>query len=157
MQRIGGSNRARSGAIALAIAIALGTAGCSTHPSSRVPAACKAGPAAIQTALGLAPGDVRIDGVRLSSCLARGGDQADVEAVGLSFVPEAERLAARARAAPRGPAALQLGFLHGAVHRGAAAAQVYGELVHRIDSALTGVDLRSPRFRVGERAGRDHG
>jgi hypothetical protein len=157
LQRIGGRNRGRSGAIAVALAMALVTGGCSTHPSTRVPAACKGGPAAIQRALATAPGEVRVDGVRLSSCFARAADQGDVEAVGLSFVPEAERLALRARAAPRGQAALQLGFLHAAVHRGAAAAQVYGELVRRIDTTLIGVDVGSPRFRAGERAGHDHG
>lgn len=157
LQRIGGANRARSGAIAIALAAAAALTGCSTsNPSSRVPVECKESPATIQAALRRAPGDVRLQGTKLSDCFARASDQGDVQAIGLTFVPAAERLAADARDAPRGPAAMRLGFLVGAVHRGAGRAQgIYSELERRVDSEAAGVD--SPSFRAGRRAGAEHG
>jgi hypothetical protein len=158
LQRIGGSNRARLSAIAAALAAAAAASGCSTSSSARVPVACKESPGAIQAALQRAPGDVRVGGVKLSACFARASDQADVQAVGLSFLPAAERLASDARDHPGGPAALRLGFLIGASHRGADRAQgIYSEFVRRLDSELTGVDVGSPAYRMGHRAGVGHG
>ena len=158
MQRIGARNRARSRAIAVALAAATVAAGCGDNPSTGVPVSCKKGPAAIRTALKRAPLDVRLGGVRLSSCFTRGSGQGDVQAVGLSFLPAVTALAAAARDHPGGPAAMRLGFLVGAVHRGGAGAQgIYSELVRRIDAELAGVDTNAPRFQAGRRAGRDHG
>jgi hypothetical protein len=157
LQRIGTRNRARSRAIGSALAVAAAVCGCSTGSPPGVPVACKESPAAIQSALAKAPGDVRVGGSRLSECFARGGDQADAEALGLSFLPAERSLAAGARAHPRGPDALRLGFLIGAARRGQSRAPIYGELAHRIESELGGVDVGSPRFRAGERAGRARG
>jgi hypothetical protein len=122
-----------------------------------VPVACKEAPATVQRALQRAPGDVRVGGTRLSDCFAPGSSSADVQALGLAFLPAAEHLAAGARAHPRGPAAVRLGFLIGAVRRGAARGGVYAELERRLEQELAGVDTGSAGFRSGERAGRDHG
>jgi hypothetical protein len=119
--------------------------------------ACKDAPAAVRTALVAAPGEVRLDGTRLSDCFAPGSDAADVQALGLTLLPAVRQLATAAREDRHGPAALRLGFLIGAVHRGAPRGRVYPELERRIDQELAGVDTSSPAFRRGERAGRDHG
>jgi hypothetical protein len=53
---------------------------------------------------------------------------------------------------------LELGYLAGAVHRGAARAQgVDNEIERRIDQELGVVDTRAPAFARGERAGRASG
>jgi hypothetical protein len=54
-------------------------------------------------------------------------------------------------------ALLELGYLSGAVHRGAAHAQVDAEIERRIDQEIGAVDTRSPAFVRGERAGRSNG
>jgi hypothetical protein len=156
LQRIARRNCGRSGAVATALA-ALVLAGCGSEPSSQVPVECKVAPAAVERALLRAPGDVRLGGRRLSECFAPGSDAGDGQALGLAIVPAAEHMAPDARAHPRGAAALRLGFLIGAVHRGAARGRVYAELERRVRQVLAGFDTTSPAYRRGERAGRDHG
>lgn len=156
LQRIAPRNRGESGAIATALAI-LALAGCGSEPSQQVPVECKSGPDAVRRALASAPGEVRLGGRRLSECFSPGSDAGDGQALGFAIVPVAERLAARAQADPSGPAALRLGFLVGAVHRGAARGGVYAELERRVRQVLAGVDTTSPAYRRGERAGRAHG
>ena len=156
LQRIASLNRGRAGAAATALA-ALTLAGCGSEPSNDVPVECKVAPAALVRALERAPGDVRLGGRRVSECFAPGTDAGDEQALGLAIVPAAERLAPQARAHPVGPAALRLGFLVGAVHRGAARGIVYAELERRVRLELTGVDTSSAAYRRGERAGRAHG
>jgi hypothetical protein len=151
LQRIGHANRVRSAVFASALALFL-AAGCGSEPSREVPPACK-DPAAVTRALDGAPRGARIGGRRLSGCFVAGADAADVEAVGLAFLPVAQRLARHLR----GRDAFRLGFLIGAVRRGVAGGKVYGELGHRIEQELAGVDTSAPEFRRGERAGRDHG
>jgi hypothetical protein len=153
LQRIGGGNRR---ALATALAAAA-LAGCGSEPSRSVPTACRQGPAAVERAVASAPGEVRIGGRRLSECFVPGGEAGGVEALGLSYLPAAERLAAEARAHPRGPAPLRLGFLIGSARRGAARGGVYAELVRRLEQELAGVDTGSPGFLRGERAGRARG
>jgi hypothetical protein len=145
LQRIGTGNRAGFAAIA-ALALAIG--GCGSEPSRDVPAACKS-PAAVVHALGQAPEGVRIGARRLSDCFVAGADAADVEGVGLAFLPVVQRLAGD----PRGTNAVRLGFLVGAVRRGVAGGKVYAELGHRIEQELIGVDTSTPGFRRGLRAG----
>jgi hypothetical protein len=151
LQRIGGGNRVRSAALASVLAL-VALAGCGSEPSRAVPSACKE-PANVARALERAPGEVRIDGRPLSDCFVAGADAGDVQAVGLAFLPVAERLARD----PRGRDAVRLGFLLGAVRRGVAGGKVYAELGRRIEQELAGVDTGTPEFRRGERAGRARG
>ena len=156
LQRIGTGKRA--GFAALASALALGAlSGCGSEPSRSVPVECKEAATAVERALAAAPGDVRLGGVRLSDCFAVGSDSADGQSLGLTFLPVVERLAAQVRPRPGGRAALRLGFLMGAIRKGAAHGRVYAELERRIEGELSGVDTAAPAFRRGERAGRDHG
>ena len=156
LQQIGAHNR--SGARALAVALAAAAlAGCGPEPSRAVPVECKEASRAVERALARAPGDVRIGGRRISECFAPGSDAADQQALGDTFVPVAGRLAVDARAHPRGPAPLRLGFLIGAVRRGAARGGVYAELERRLGQEAVGVSARATAFARGERAGRAHG
>jgi hypothetical protein len=152
LQRIARRKRGISRAAATALAVAV-LAGCGSEPSNQVPVECKAGPGDVVRALAQAPGDVRLDGRRLSECFAPGGEAGDVQALGLAVVPAAVRLARDARSHPGGPAALRLGFLVGAVHRGAARGRVYAELERRVRLELAGVDTAQPGYRRGLRAG----
>jgi hypothetical protein len=132
-------------------------AGCGSEPSRSVPVECKDASAAVERALTRAPGDVRVGGSRVSECFAPGSDSGDQQALALTLLPAAQHLAAAAREHPRGPAPLRLGFLIGAVRRGAAHGGVYAELVRRLEQELTGVDTGSAAYARGERAGRVHG
>ncbi|MFL5782694.1 MAG: hypothetical protein ACJ760_15355 [Thermoleophilaceae bacterium] len=133
--------------------MAIVLAGCGSEPSSQVPVGCKVAPSEVVRALAAAPGEVRLGGRRVSECFAPGGEAGDVQALGLAIVPAAERLAPRARAHPRGPAAIQLGFLVGAVRRGAERGRVYAELERRVRLETTGVDTASRAYRSGLNAG----
>jgi hypothetical protein len=157
LQRIAAVNRGRACSFG-ALLVAATLAGCGSEPSKTVPVACKEGAGAVERALRLAPGAVRLGGTLISDCFTRASDPGDVQALGLTYLPVAERLSTEARARPRGPAPLRLGFLIGAIHRGAADAQgIYTELERRLDLELVGVDRSSADFRRGQRAGRAHG
>lgn len=141
-----------------ALAIALGVGACSQDDESAVPAACKSGPDPIVDALAAAPGEVRLDGTPLSGCLTRSSDPADVQAVGATYVEVAARLAPEARRDPDGAAATRLGYLIGAVERGAGETQgIHEELIRRLEQEASVVDGASAAFQEGERAGRASG
>jgi hypothetical protein len=129
---------------------------CGRGGTGTLPAACQfpGGADSIRHALAAAPSEVRVDGTPLSKCLVREADASDVQAVGAAYVDVASDLAARVRAAPQSAAATQLGYLVGAVHRGAAkTAGIHYELERRVESELNGIDTRSPEFARGQRAG----
>jgi hypothetical protein len=122
----------------------------------RVPAACLDGN--LTKALASAPGEVRVSGTRLSDCFTRAAKPAEIQQVGSVFIAAAGRLSAKARADPHSPAALQLGYLIGAVHRGAGHTQgIHYETERRIDQELIGVNTRSREYVEGERAGERDG
>jgi hypothetical protein len=122
----------------------------------RVPVACLDGNVA--KALARAPGEVRIEGTRLSECFNRAANPAEIQQVGAVFIDAAERLSARARAQPHSPEALQLGYLIGAMRRGTSHTQgIHYETRRRIEQELSGVNTRAPEFVTGERAGERSG
>jgi hypothetical protein len=123
----------------------------------RVPVACAQGPDAVRTALRDAPGQVRLEGTRLSDCLVEGASGGELQAVGTSFLQAAAGLADEARRDPDGRAALELGYLVGAARRGGSPEGVHSELLRRLEQELGGVDTGSRSFRRGERAGRSGG
>jgi hypothetical protein len=105
-----------------------------------------------------APQQVRVGDGRLSDCLSEEADGGELQLVGTSFVEAASRLAARARRRPEGRAALELGYLVAAAHRGGAHTQgVHDELLRRLDQELVTVNTRAAAYRRGERAGRRAG
>ncbi|MEA2421646.1 MAG: hypothetical protein QOF55_745 [Thermoleophilaceae bacterium] len=129
--------------------------GCGNN-EHRVPPACLDGN--VTHALAQAPGAVRIGGTRLFECFNRAANPAEIQQVGAIFITASEQLAARARAKPHSPAALQLGYLIGAVRHGAGHTQgIHYETQRRIEQELIGVNTSAPEFVQGERAGERDG
>ena len=123
----------RASAIAL-IALGVLLTGCGSKKEDTAPAACLATPAGYLTALERAPGAVRLPGdVPISDCLVPNQTGGQLASVGHSMVIAASRLNVEARRDPAGPAALQLGYLLGAVSKGADA--IHTDLVRRLNSA----------------------
>jgi hypothetical protein len=99
---------------------------------------------------------VAIEGtVKLSECLVPSNDAGPLASFGGSALAVAVPLVERARAGDE-RAAVQLGFLFGALERGADPG-VHDELLFRFEQELIRVDRRSPAFRRGEAAGRERG
>ena len=131
--------------------MALLAVGCG-NDEHRVPVACLDGN--LPKALATAPAEVRVDGTRLSDCFTRAANPAEIQQVGAVFIAAAEKLSARARAQPHSPAALQLGYLIGAVRHGTGHTQgIHYETARRIEQELIGVNTHAPEFVQGERAG----
>jgi hypothetical protein len=108
----------------------------------------------VPKALTAAPGQVRVQGTRLSDCFTRAADPAEIQQVGAVFIAATERLAAKARANPHSPAMLQLGYLIGAMRHGTSHTQgIHYETRRRIEQELLGVNTQTPEFVEGERAG----
>lgn len=111
--------------------------GCTKEPE-RTPAACSGTADSLLAALQRAPRAVVLaDGARLSRCVSLARTDADLQSLGLSFSQVADML--RARAGADAAAALQLGYLAGAVRAGAAAAAsgVADQLARRIQQLAT--------------------
>jgi len=108
--------------------------GCGSSEPDPVPAACLDEPATIERALERAPAQVRLaDGTPLSRCVslaaARDGD---LQALGVSLVRVADDLRSDAFGDPE--AAMRLGYLIGAVRRGASKTPgVAAQLARRIE------------------------
>jgi hypothetical protein len=147
---------------ALLFAAGLGGVACSRQSGpTHAPAACTGGSAgarvaAFRAALVKAPRPVALaDGTRISDCLANDIDSGDLETVGSMLLTITQKLADATKGASPAGALTQLGYLIGAAHRGAARSQgVDDELVRRLEQELQDVDVSSPAYRSGERAGR---
>jgi hypothetical protein len=129
-------------------------AGCEGRGGHDVAPACRTGSADVLTALRAAPGRVTLEGTPLSACVREATGGGELNDVGLGYLDAATRLARTAEREPEGPAALRLGYLVGAVHRGASADMgPASELVRRLDSEAARADPRAAAFRRGRRAG----
>lgn len=131
-------------------ALVLGACGSSDPPP--LPAACLDGPAATLRALQRAPQDVRLpDGTALSRCVSLASD-ADLQSLGSTLTRVADDL--RARAGSDSGAALQLGYLVGAVRRGASLTPgIAAQLARRVEQA-TQPAIESERSRAALERGR---
>lgn len=114
--------------VALALAIGCGSADEST------PVACLEGAETYERALTAAPDEVLLEGETLiSECLTRNQSGGDIARVGEAMIESATALNAEARAEPRGEANLELGYLLGAVERGAEESEgIHTDLVRRL-------------------------
>jgi hypothetical protein len=150
----------RAAALALpTLAVALAAAGCGEEDRP-LPAACASGPGPAVRALTTAPAPVRLaGGTKLSSCVERARSDADIQTVGSVLTRTADSLAGAMDRSDA--AALQLGYLIGAVRKGARhTSGIHQELVRRVEQAI-GVDGTPPRRRAafnrglaaGERTG----
>jgi hypothetical protein len=116
--------------LALACALLLSACGKEKHTLAPV---CVEADAPILTALEAAPGTVTLrGGVRLSDCVDDARSDADLQTLGLLYGDVARKLAERAGGSNR--AATRLGYLIGAVRRGAAHSNgIHAELVRRLE------------------------
>lgn len=110
------------------------------------PAACLAETDAYVEALAAAPGEVLVeDTTPIGDCLVKNQSGGELSQVGEAMIGAATRLNRAARERPGGDAALQLGYLVGAVQEAeSTTGGIHRDLVLRLDSAA--------RF-SGERAG----
>jgi hypothetical protein len=126
----------------------------------KAPAACNAGARTVLGALQRAPGDVTLeDGTLISTCVKRSLGAGEIQTLGFTYVAAANselKLMRRSDAA-----ALRLGFLVGAVRRGANKTNgVQLELVRRLEQVAGVGGPPGPRraaYRRGMAAGEDHG
>jgi hypothetical protein len=125
--------------------LCLGLAACGQERAP-LDATCTESPEVVVRALRAVPGRVTLaSGTPLSQCVALARTDAELQTVGLVLTNAAERLARRAE---RGDvrSALQLGYLAGAVRRGAArTAGIHAELERRVARAAAFVDEAGPR------------
>ena len=146
----------RRSRVALIICL-LATGGCAREEDT-TPSGCLAGEAAVVGALAAAPDRVRIEGTPLSACLRDTTDGGELQEVGAAYLEAASALADRAAGDPEGDAALQLGYLLGAVERSETGAQGVGyELARRLRAEAGRVARGSRAFARGRRAGSDGG
>ena len=142
--------------LALAAILLMVAASSCREEDPTYPPECANGPAALRAALAKAPdGEVAIEGVKLSECLVASHDAGPLAAFGGSVTTVAAELADRAREGDK-RAALQLGYLQGALEKGADAT-VHEDLIFRLDQEVDRVNRGTPEFRRGEAAGRERG
>ncbi len=152
--------------VALGAAFLAGCGG-SSAKDERQPVTCRESVSVYLNALRAAPGEVILAGeTPISGCLVPTAEEGEIADLGEDALAAATKLNAQARTEPGGPAALQLGYLLGAIARGSAktAEGVHAELLRRLTVAARfapeGEPL-SPRFLAayekGFVAGRDHG
>jgi hypothetical protein len=133
--------------------------GCGTD-QAKLPRSCLQGPAQISVALGTAPGPVRLyDGTRLSTCVRRAREDAQLQEVGAIFTRAADGLATQV--ARSDAAALRLGYLVAATRRGASTTNgVAAELMRHMEQTV-GLDgppaARRGAFEQGLAAGKRSG
>jgi hypothetical protein len=115
------------------VALALVAFGCG-EPSDSTPVVCLEGSGAYLAALRDAPGMVELHGgVPISECLAENQKAGDLATVGTALVKVATELNSEARADPGGAGNVQLGYLLGAVQRGADRTDgIHAELLRRL-------------------------
>ena len=122
--------------IALAGAVAA-LAGCGSSDPPETPSACLGSASDYLDALADAPGEVRLAGTTpISDCLVEEQASGALQTVGKAVVDAATELNRELRRHPASQAAVQLGYLVGAVQEGAAdTSGIHKDLVLRLDSA----------------------
>jgi hypothetical protein len=140
-------------------------AGCGNSDDS-TPVACLEGAAAYERALKAAPDEVLLeDETLISECLTRNQSGGDLSRVGEAMIETATTLNAEAREDPGGDAALQLGYLLGAVQRGSEESEgIHSDLLRRLLVAARFAPGKQPlppefqrEYRTGYAAGQSNG
>jgi hypothetical protein len=122
----------RSPIALLAIAL-VASSGCGTKKNDLAPAACLVTNNGYLRALTRAPGEVRLAGTTpISACLVPEQDAGQLANIGREMIVAATKLNLQARGGSE-PATVQLGYLIGAVGKGADA--IHTDLVRRLNSA----------------------
>jgi hypothetical protein len=132
MLRVAASGGRRSVVAALAATLAL--AACSSQEDEEAPSACLIQAQGYLAALRTAPGEVRLEGeTPISECLTPEQEGGQLAGIGQTMIEAATELNGAARADPSGAATVQLGYLVGAVGRGADS--IHADLVRRLNAA----------------------
>jgi hypothetical protein len=140
-------------------------AGCGSADES-TPVACLEGAGAYERALKAAPDEVLLeDETLISECLTRNQSSGDLTRVGEALIETATALNGEAREDPGGAANLQLGYLLGAVERGAEEGEgIHSDLVRRLVVAARFTPDKAPlspafyrAYRSGYAAGQRNG
>lgn len=131
----------------LAAIPALLLAGCGSSRPAPLPAACVGEPAEIVRALERVPAAATLaDGTPLSRCVSLARGDGELQELGVSLMQVADRLQSHAAADP--VVALRLGYLVGAVRRGAAATPgIAAQLARRVEQAAA-LDVAAERSRA---------
>jgi len=152
-------------AAALLTAFLVLLAGCGSADDS-TPPACLEGAAAYERALKAAPDEVLLeDETPISECLTRNQSGGDLSRVGEAMIETATKLNGEAREDPGGGAALQLGYLLGAVKRGSEESEgIHTDLLRRLVVAARFAPGKQPlppafqrEYRTGYSAGQSNG
>jgi hypothetical protein len=152
-------------AAALLIVPLVLVAGCGNSDDS-TPVACLEGAGVYERALKAVPDEVLLgDETLISECLPRNQTGGDLSRVGEAVIETATALNAAAREDPGSDAALQLGYLLGAVKRGSEASEgIHSDLVRRLVVAARFAPDKRPlppafyrAYRSGYAAGQDQG
>ena len=99
-----------------------------------------------------------LQGTRISDCLDQTGDAALSQSVGANLVQTATELVTQVSDAHDSASATQLGYLVGAVRKGAGdPPTLHAELLRRLELEAEGVDTKSPSYVEGEQAGETSG
>jgi hypothetical protein len=149
--------------LAVGVAAATLVAGCGSSQDDQAPAVCMVGNETYLKALERAPAPVLLGSTTpISGCLVPEQDAGQLADVGHEMVVAATKLNDEARRDPGGKAALELGYLLGAVSRGAD--PIHTDLVRRLNASAhfseTGGTLPASferAFGRGYEAGRQSG
>jgi hypothetical protein len=121
-------------AIALVSAGLLLAAGCGNSQDDQAPAACLVGNESYLKALERAPASVLLGSTTpISDCLVPQQEAGQLASIGQEMVVAATKLNNEARRDPSGRAPLELGYLLGAVSKGAD--PIHTDLVRRLNSS----------------------
>jgi hypothetical protein len=126
----------RAGFLVLIASLVIAACG-GTSEVGHTPDACLSGPAYFNAALEMAPGKVRLPGgTPISGCLVDNQPTGDLANVGTYLLRVATQLNAEAVRDPGGDPPVQLGYLVGAVARGASDTHgIHSELLRRVKAA----------------------
>ncbi len=121
----------------LLIPLALLVAACGSNDGGETPAACLAPAATYLKALEAAPDPVLLAGeTPISGCLVKDQSAGDLADLGASLVQTATLLSDGAQKDPGGGQTLRLGYLVGAVQKGASETSgIHTDLVRRIEAS----------------------
>lgn len=135
----------------MAVAAMLG--GCANEDDPELSGACQAGPEPFAAALQDARGAVALpDGTSLSECVRDAREASQLQELGIALTRVADRLAARAPS--DATAALQLGYLVGAVREGASTTEgIALELERRITGTSAPMSRARPAIAAAYRRG----
>ena len=109
-------------------------AGCGSSQDDQAPASCLVGNESYLKALQRAPAPVLLGSTTpISDCLVPQQDGGELANIGQEMIVAATKLNAEARRNPGGPASVQLGYLIGAVSKGADS--IHTDLVRRLNAS----------------------